>query len=257
MTTEVFAVRYGSLATTRAKSFLDYQRYGEADAPCTLDYYFWVVWTPAGLVLVDTGFDTAVGTRRGRTVHIDAVDALVALGLRAEDVDRVIVTHFHYDHIGNVRRFPHARLCFQKAELAFWTGRAACDAEAAALVEPDEIEYMLTVASDRLDGDAEVVPGVSVVRVGGHTPGQQMVIVEDDDRRIVLASDAAHFYEEIERNRPYIVADDPAAMLATYEQLRDWEASGSVVVAGHDPAVMARFPAVKGVDPAIAVRITT
>jgi glyoxylase-like metal-dependent hydrolase (beta-lactamase superfamily II) len=255
MSVDVVAIRYGSLRTTRAKQFLDYPRYGEADAACTMDYYLWVVRTPSAVVLVDTGFDAAVGARRGRTVHIDPVAAVAALGVDPGDVKYLIVTHFHYDHIGNVHRFPNARVCFQNAELDYWTGRATRDAAAAALVEPDEIEHLRSVPSDRLDGDADVVPGVSVVRVGGHTPGQQIVIVDGDDRRIVLASDAAHFYEEIELDRPHMIADDPAAMLATYERLRVWEADGSVVVAGHDPRVMSRFPAVPGVDPRIAVRI--
>lgn len=256
MATEVFAVRYGSLATTRAKSFLDFAQYGEADAACTLDYYYWVVATPGALVLVDTGFDPAAGSRRGRTVLTDPVAALGSLGFRAGDVGHVIVTHFHYDHIGNVRHFPGARPTFQEAELDYWTTRAHRDPRAWELIEPDEIEFLRSAPADRLDGDAEIVPGVRVVRTAGHTPGQQIVIVEDDDRRIVLASDAAHYYEEIDRDRPYAVADDPAAMLATYERLRALAKDGCVVVAGHDPAVMARFPAAGGADPPIAVRIT-
>lgn len=260
MGTEVFAIRYASLRTTRSQSFLDFDGYGEPDAPLVMDYFFWVVRTGTGVVIVDTGFDPAVGRRRGRQVHADPVEALGRLGVAPADVDEVVLTHFHYDHVGNAHRFGSARLSFQRSEFEFWFGRGAVEPRDAALVEPGELDHLKSaVASGRarcLDGDGELAPGIRVCHVGGHTPGQQMVVVEAGRRPIVLASDAIHFYEEMERDRPYLVADDPAAMRTAYHRLRTMAADGAVVVAGHDPRVMARFPAVPEAGAGLAVRIS-
>jgi glyoxylase-like metal-dependent hydrolase (beta-lactamase superfamily II) len=257
--TEVFAIRYASLRTTRSASFLDFGGYGEPDAPMDMDYFLWVIRTATDTVVVDTGFDPAVGRRRGRDVHADPVAALGLLGISPSDVDQVVISHFHYDHVGNAHRFGSARMSCQRSEVEFWLDRDSSDPDDAALVEPDEIKYLRSaVASGQvrcLDGDTELAAGVWACHVGGHTPGQQMVVVDAGDRPVVLASDAIHFYEEMDRDRPYVVADDVAAMRTTYRRLRTMAAEGAVVVAGHDPRVMTRFPAVPAAGTDLVVRI--
>jgi glyoxylase-like metal-dependent hydrolase (beta-lactamase superfamily II) len=254
---EVFAIRYASLRTTRSASFLDFGGYGEPDAPLAMDYFLWAIRTATGVIVVDTGFDPAAGRRRGREVHADPVAALGEVGITPADVDQVVITHCHYDHIGNLARFGSARMTCQRAEVEFWLGRGSSDADSAALVEPGEIEYLAAAVSSGqvrcVDGDTELAPGVWARHVGGHTPGQQIVVVDAGRRPVVLASDAIHFYEEMERDRPYVIADDVAAMRTTYRRLRTMAAGGAAVVAGHDPRVGTRFPAVPDAD--LAVRI--
>jgi glyoxylase-like metal-dependent hydrolase (beta-lactamase superfamily II) len=66
---------------------------------------------------------------------------------------------------------------------------------------------------------------------------------------VVLASDAVHYYEELERDRPFSTVANLADMYAAYDQIREMEQdAGTSVVAGHDPAVAQRFPAFGGRD---------
>jgi glyoxylase-like metal-dependent hydrolase (beta-lactamase superfamily II) len=259
---EVLAVRYGTVMTTRSGTFDHYEQYGEADAPLRMDYFFWVIRSATSTVLVDTGFGAEVGRRRGRTCLIDPVDALAGLGISPGDVDHIVVSHFHYDHIGNLAAFPTAVLTVARTELSFWTDPhtppgAACGA----LVEQAEIACLTAaVRQGRVQiveaGDAEVVPGVRVRLVGGHTPGQLVTSVQGDRGRVVLASDAVHFDEEMRLDRPHRLVHDEPAMRAAYAWLRAQQDAGALVIAGHDPAVMDRFPVIAPLGAGSAVRLS-
>jgi glyoxylase-like metal-dependent hydrolase (beta-lactamase superfamily II) len=249
-THEVLAVRYGTVTTSRAAYYLRYHAYGEPDAPMRMDYFFWVLRSERGTVLVDTGFDPAVAAARGRTCLVEPARALAALGVGAETVPLVILTHLHYDHTGNLGLFPAARLVVQARELEFWGGPAGRRYQFREHVEPGDVDLVLAADAsgrvDRLDGDAVIAPGVRAVLVGGHSPGQMMLEVDTASGLVVLASDALHYYEEAERDWPCAVVVDVAAVYAGYDMVRAYEAGGARIVAGHDPLVLDRFPAAPG-----------
>jgi glyoxylase-like metal-dependent hydrolase (beta-lactamase superfamily II) len=247
----VTAIRYGRLVASRARLFFRYESYGEPDAEAEMAYYFWLLRGAGETILVDTGFDAAVGRRRGRTCLVEPVAALERLGVAPADVTTVVVTHFHYDHIGNLDAFPAARLVVPRRELEFWTGPVARRAQFAEHVEPDEIAHVQRAAVEGrvriTDGDEEIAPGIRAIAVGGHSPGQQLTVVETGASPVVLASDAVHFYEELERDRPFAVVADLEAMYRAYDVLRGLAADrGAVVLPGHDPRVMERFPSIDG-----------
>ena len=92
------------------------------DADFPMDYFVWVAIpidesghrTIGGKpIVIDTGFNAAVGKKRGREVKTNPADLLEHLGVDAKEVEDVIVTHLHYDHIGNWDRFPKARFHVQ------------------------------------------------------------------------------------------------------------------------------------------------
>jgi glyoxylase-like metal-dependent hydrolase (beta-lactamase superfamily II) len=249
VTHEVLAIRYATLESRRRDLFFRYETYGEDDGEQTVEmaYYFWVLRSAQSTIVVDTGYAPAVGARRGRALRCDPVAAARAVGVEPDAVETVIVTHFHYDHVGNLAAYPNATLLVPRRELDFWTGPLAAREQFAAHVEAAEIAAIAD--ADRAgrvratDGVEEVAPGVTTITVGGHSPGQQLVRVAAAGGEVVLASDAVHFYEELERDRPFGVIADLGEMYEAYDLLKELAAAGATVVPGHDPEVHARFAA--------------
>jgi glyoxylase-like metal-dependent hydrolase (beta-lactamase superfamily II) len=256
----VLAVRYGTLETTRSDAYYRYSAYGEPDGPQRLDYFFWIVRRPDETILVDTGFDPAAGSRRGRTCLVEQAEAMAQLGVSADTVSRIVLTHLHYDHTGNLDRFPEAELLVPARELDFWLGPLARRAQFAHSVEATELGQVLAAVDAgrvrRLEGGEELAEGVRAVVLGGHSPGQMALDIDGRDGRVVLASDAIHFYEELERDRPFGVVADLAEMYEGYDTLRELAgAPGAHLVPGHDAEVMTRYPRVDGPAADFAVEI--
>jgi glyoxylase-like metal-dependent hydrolase (beta-lactamase superfamily II) len=243
---EAFAVRFGRHRLRRSAFYLNYAGYGEPDGDLTMDYYFWLVRGPAGTIVVDTGFAPEIGRRRGRQVLADPVELLARLGVDASTVRTVVVTHAHYDHIGNLTRFPVAEVVMSRREYEFWQGPFACRPHFAIPTEAAELDHLSRLrATGRLtlvEDVHQLAPGVELVEVGGHTPGQLIVLVRGVTGTAVLASDAIHTYEEYERDRPFGIVADVAAMYRAFDRIREMEQQpGARIVAGHDPDVMTRF----------------
>ena len=243
---EVLAVKYGHRVATRAESYLNYHLYGEPDSDLDIDYFFWVIRDGAGVILVDTGFAPEVGRRRRREGYSTPAEALPGLGIAADDVTAVVITHAHWDHTGNVRQFPRAQLIMTEAEYGFWTSPLAGRRHFAAHSEPDEIALLARArAEDRVTlftGGYPLAPGIELTEVGGHTPGQLIAAVTTPDGTTVLASDALHFYEEVERDRPFAILADLPAMYRAYDTLAQLATQPNTrLVAGHDPLVRTRF----------------
>jgi glyoxylase-like metal-dependent hydrolase (beta-lactamase superfamily II) len=247
MAYEVLAVRYGTRMARKSESYLNYHVYGEPDVVVPMDYFFWIVRDGTRTVLVDTGFGAEPGRRRGRTQLVDPVQALRGLGIAADRIDQVVVTHAHYDHIGNLHRFPAAEVVIARREYEFWTGPYARRSQFAHSCEADELAYLAHLrAQNRLrlvEGTDELAPGFELIVVGGHTPGQLIAQVDSGDRTVVLAADALHFYEELERDRPFFVVADLLDMYRGFDLLREMtQDAGRLLVAGHDAEVGTRFP---------------
>jgi glyoxylase-like metal-dependent hydrolase (beta-lactamase superfamily II) len=250
---EVLAVRYGTRQTSAADVFLSYPVYGEPDRPLGMDYFFWVARSPSRTIVVDSGFSPEGGAARRRTTLMDMATALRAAGVNPDEVGQVVVTHAHYDHIGGLPAFRSAEVIMTRSEYEFWTGPLGDRTLFAHHTEAAEISHLRSLrAAGRLTltgRSHQVAPGVALTEVGGHTPGQAVVTIDGGPGRIVLASDAVHYYEELERDRPFTTVVDLADMYAAFDQIREMEQdAGTRVIAGHDPIVAKYFPAFHGKD---------
>jgi len=230
-------------ARTRADSFLFDDNH---DAPHAMDYYIWLLRRGDEVILVDTGYDTAEATARARPIRLDPGEALKPLGVAPDDIDRIIVTHLHYDHAGGLHLFPNATLHLQAAEMAYATGACMChDTLRMPFSATHVCEAIRRLYSGKViihEGDAQVAEGVTVHRIGGHSRGLQCVRVRTAAGWMVLASDATHYYENVFARKPFPIVVDLQDMLDGFDTLRRLASSANLIVPGHDPLVRTYFP---------------
>jgi N-acyl homoserine lactone hydrolase len=143
-----------------------------------------VVTHPGGAVLVDTGVG---GPQEDlddwRVVNRSVADALAELDMSPADIGLVINTHLHFDHCGQNAVFKHAPFYVQRAELDRMRREAG---------ELYDWFGFMDARFELLDGDAEILPGLSVVATPGHTVGHQCVVVRGDAGDDLLIGDAAY-----------------------------------------------------------------
>lgn len=212
-----------------------------------------------GLVLVDTGVNHRIadpelaehhwgpGLREGYGAtgftREDAVDRqLDRLGYRCADVTHVVYTHLHIDHAGGMEHFPDAVHVAQHDELrhAWWPDRWTARGYALADYLPGRgFEYL------ELDGDADLFGDGSlrVVRLSGHTPGSQGLVVDLPERgRVAFVGDAAHLREQVDTDVPQISDWNVEAKLLSYQRLRAMRRAGVDVFLSHDVEDFAALP---------------
>ncbi|HKU48011.1 MAG TPA: N-acyl homoserine lactonase family protein [Burkholderiales bacterium] len=244
MTYEVYALKYAHHARRRAENFIGGDPH---DGPMPLDYFVWLIRGEGREIVVDTGFSAPMGTKRGREHLRCPTEALRMLNCDASKVKDVVITHLHYDHVGNFDLFPAATLHLQDVEMHYATGRLMGDERHSFAYEVDEVVGMVRRVYEKRvrfhDGDEEIAPGVSVHLIGGHTQGMQAVRVKTRRGWVVLASDASHFYANMEDVRPFPIVYSVADMVDGYRKLRALADSPGHLIPGHDPLVMERYPA--------------
>lgn len=229
------------------------------EAPVDMDYFVWLVRSPERTFVVDTGFNRIVAEQRGRVWLRCPGDGLRLLGVEPAEVQDVIVTHLHYDHIGNFDLFPAARFHLQDREMSFATGRYM---QHRCFCAPYELSDVLNIVkgvyAGRVafhDGDAEIVPGLSVHLSPGHTAGLQFVRVNTRSGWLVLASDACHYTRHRLQNEVFPIVFDVGGLLENYRRLRELASHERLVIPGHDPEVMANYPPSRDELDCIAVRL--
>jgi glyoxylase-like metal-dependent hydrolase (beta-lactamase superfamily II) len=254
---ELFAIRYGRHQGRHASdNFIGADPH---EAGKDLEYFLWVARRSDRLLVIDTGFNPTSAAERRRTMLRLPADGVRALGIDPGQVHEVILTHLHYDHAGSLDAFPRASFHAQDAEIAYATGRCMCHAF---LRRPYDVEdvvgFVRHVHANRIvfhDGFAELGPGLELRRVGGHSAGLQVVRVFTRRGWVVIASDASHFYENMQQGRPYPTVYNVADMLEGHRTVHALAQSEQHIVPGHDPLVMSFYPPPTAELDGIAVRL--
>ncbi len=253
---EVFALRYAHREARRSDHFIGGDPH---DGPMAMDYFIWLIRGEGRVVVVDCGFNAEVAAKRGRTLCQTPAEALALLDIDPDVVPDLVLTHLHYDHVGNLDLFPAARFHLQEQELHFAVGRHMKHASMRAPFEVEDVvalvrlNYAGRVCLHR--GSVELHPGISLHPAPGHSAGLQFVQVNTKRGAVVLASDASHFYENMETGRPFTIVVNTAETLDSYERVRAAAASADHVIPGHDPLVMERYPAPSPALAGVVVRL--
>jgi glyoxylase-like metal-dependent hydrolase (beta-lactamase superfamily II) len=206
--------------------------------PVQLSINAYLIKSGSHLVLVDTGAGELFGPSSGLLVA-----NLISAGYRADQVDVILLTHIHGDHsgglsIGGKRQFPNALVYVDHREVAHWLNKeeeqkAAPSAritfeQSQATVNP----YILANRVIEIEGNSEVVPGISAQSAPGHTPGHTAYLVESQGHKLLLWGDTVHC-AEVQFRHPAVTVQydvDSREARQTRVRLLDSAATSGVLV---------------------------
>ena len=256
MTYEVYALKYAHHDRRASENFIGGDPH---DGPMPLDYFVWLVRGEGREIVVDTGFSAAMARKRGRLHLRCPSEALRLMDVDAAKVKDVVITHLHYDHVGNFELFPSATLHLQEREMHYATGRYMCSECFRGAFEAEDVSGVVRRLYDGRvrfhDGESQLFPGISLHLIGGHTMGLQVMRVATRRGNVVLASDASHFSANMEEARPFPIVWSVADMIDGYSRLRALADSPAHIIPGHDPLVMERYPAASAKLQGIVARL--
>ncbi len=245
---EVFALKYaGPLDRPGAMTFFN-QGYSDV---IQINYYVWAIRAKNGeTTLVDTGTGKVWGPKfKG---FFPPEQMVARIGIKPEQVTKIIVTHMHFDHIGGVtdfaQAFPAAKFYVQKTEFDFWVNSPLSQrAPYKPTANPDAIKAFGEMGKGprviQINGDMVIGPDMQLLLTPGHTPGLQTVLIPTAKGRTIVGSDCAHLFRSYKEDNPSGLITDLPGWLVSYDKLR-FNAPVENMFPGHDAKMLTDFPKV-------------
>ena len=199
-----------------------------------------VVNTGGKLVLIDTGTGGQIAPSAGALR-----DNLVAAGLDPNAVDRIVISHFHPDHINGIKDkdngliFPNAEIMVPAPEWAFWMDDANMNAAPADMKETflNQRRIFSDIANNvtRYQPGKEVAPGIVTLAAPGHTPGHTVFAIHSGDQSLLVLSDTAQHPAVFARHPDWQAAFDVdgAEAVATRKKIFDRAAADRMLITGY------------------------
>ena len=202
--------------------------------------YAWAVEGNGAKILVDTGCPAEVQTQSGfPATQISTLrEGLASIGWKPEDVDLVILTHLHFDHIAYAKELANATFIIQEREYtAAFNPHPAYEG-----FYPVKMlkELLNGLKIERVNGDKEVVNGISVMLTPGHTPGGQTVLIESNKGTIALTGfccirenfEPPKGVKGISKN--FIIPGIHTNIVELYESMQKIKEASDIIVPIHD-----------------------
>jgi glyoxylase-like metal-dependent hydrolase (beta-lactamase superfamily II) len=200
-----------------------------------------IVNTGKKLVLIDTGTGGQISPTAGMVV-----DNLAAAGIAPKDVDQIVISHFHPDHINGIKDkdnnliFPNAEIMVPEAEWAFWMDDANMNAAPEAMKETfrNQRRIFSDIAQKRITRFApgkEVAAGIETLAAPGHTPGHTVFAVHSGNQSLMVLSDTAQHPAVFARHPDWQAAFDVDGRetIVTRKKLFDRAAADRMLVTGY------------------------
>ena len=197
-------------------------------------YRLWILRGGSETIVVDTGPPMQEGHRRKLSVVRDLDAVLAEAGVAGGDIRTVVLTHLHWDHAANVEKFPNATFLAQRLEIEFFGSQMRTHPSMNRFFSHHE-ELAALIASGRIraiDGDTPIAPGLTAIRVGGHTPGSQMLVVDTTEGTSVLSGDAIPLHRNYLENIPSGIVVNTVEAIAALDRIR--ALSPAAIYTGHD-----------------------
>jgi glyoxylase-like metal-dependent hydrolase (beta-lactamase superfamily II) len=209
----------------------------------TIPFNPMVVNTGSKLVVIDTG--NGLGAYEQTKGAVGQMNAnMIAAGIDPKNVDIVLISHFHGDHIGGLKTadgkpvFPNAEIKVPATEWAFWSDDAnQSKANGFNKGQFANVKKMLDGIGEKatkFEADKEVAPGITSVATPGHTPGHTSFVVASGSGRLLVQSDVTNIPIFVTHPDWHVVFDnDPATAQATRHKFFDMAAAEKAPIAGY------------------------
>ena len=244
---EVYAVEYAVLPQFPVSALVSG---ADKDRKLDIAMLVWVVRGGGHVVLFDSGFYRQKFLQEWKPrSFVRPSQAVGRLGIKPADVTEVIISHAHWDHVDGADLFPKATVFIQKDEYQYYTGVAWQKEETHGGIDADDMQALLKAnTAGRLrfvDGDdQQVLPGIRCYIGAKHTFQSQYCTVQTRSGTVVLASDNMYLYENLEKHAAIAQTLDADANLRAQDRMKDLASRSDLIVPGHDPAQLKRFPKV-------------
>src|SRR5579863_845715 len=242
---EIYAIRYATIPDFPISELVV-----GADAGRKLDIamMIWLVRGNGRNILVDSGFYHERFFKDWQVKDFTKPsEALKRVGLKPEDITDVVITHMHWDHADGMDLFPNARIWIQRDEMEYYAGEAWQGKDTHGGIDEEDVLTLVKLNTQgrvgMVNGDAqEIIPGVTCYTGGRHTYASQYVGVNTSAGIVVLASDNMYLYENLEKHVPIAATLDAASNLHAQDRMKQMASRPGLIIPGHDPAVIAKFP---------------
>jgi glyoxylase-like metal-dependent hydrolase (beta-lactamase superfamily II) len=245
---EIFALKYAGPFDRKLAMIMFNTGWAE---DISINYYIWAIRSTDGeTTLIDTGTGPTLAKERNFRGFVPPEQLVARLGVKPEQVTKVIITHMHFDHVGGMENFaqlyPNAKFYVQKSEFDFWINSPIAKRAPFKLLQWGLGNKGLAdlAGSPRLvmvEGDRVIGPDMELLLIPGHTPGLQGVLVSTAKGPAVVASDCAHIAKSFRDDVPSGLIVDMVTWLKSYDKLRS-KASVDNLFPGHDALMLANYP---------------
>jgi len=215
----------------------------------TRNYYFWCVKEIGGeeTIIVDTGVTSSLAEKLKLPGYTNPKELLSRINVNINEVQKVILSHLHFDHDNGVSLFPNATFYIQEQEYLFWAKNVmASRPPFQAYADEDAIHYLKFLENtDRLlllKGDQQILPGIECLLTPGHSIANQSIAINTSKGTAILGSDCAHLFKNYQTDWPSIFIIDLVAWMKSYDKLRAKVSSMDILFPGHDPVMAEKYP---------------
>lgn len=247
---KIYALKYaGPLKSSGA--FIMWNK--DWDKVVDRNYYIWCINNDGENIIVDTGVSPQLANELKLKNYVSPADMLLRINVKTSDVNKVILTHLHFDHVNGVSLFPNANFYIQKEEYLFWTEDPIANRPPFAFyLDKTSNDYLKSIEKTKriklVEGDQEILPGIECLLTPGHSIANQAVAINTKKGTVILGSDCGHFFRNYQEDWPSMLIVDLVKWMKSYDKLRSRVSSMDLLFPGHDPLMSKNYPEVaKGI----------
>ena len=211
------------------------------------NYYIWCIKGCGETIIVDTGIASPLVKKLKLPGYSSPKEILSRINVKIGEVQKVIISHLHFDHANGVSLFPNTTFYLQKAEYDFWVKNPIASRPPFKFYLDESSNAYLkslegTARLSLLQGDQNILPGVECLLAAGHSVANQAVAVNTDKGTAILGSDCGHLFRNYQEDWPSIFITNLTEWMKSYDKLRAKVSSMDLLFPGHDPIMTENYP---------------